>query len=212
MKTSSKRSQMSLHSYFMLYDSILDFKRTSLILEQELGKLSVRHDSQKSVPGMGARRHHDVWVSLKSVSHFNLGVALELMLKMLLALNGVRFPHTHSLVCLHDSIPEKYQNKLQLVYQECDKRYEPGFELVAFANAASDPPPAPKNLNLATLRDVLRYFDDDVMLHLKRYAWEQTAEGHWRHYISDISVFVMMIDDVMREIPREDIAKGSNAG
>ena len=40
------------------------------------------------------------------------------------------------------------------------------------------------------------------MLWLKRYSWESVDEGRPRHYLSDISVFVELINRVMREIDR----------
>ena len=44
--------------------------------------------------------------------------------------------------------------------------------------------------------------DQDVMLYLKRYSYELIKRQKWRHYLSDISVFVELIDRVMRDVPR----------
>ena len=41
------------------------------------------------------------------------------------------------------------------------------------------------------------------MLWQKRYSWELVGKGRWRHYLSDISVFVELIDRVMRDIGRD---------
>ena len=32
---------------------------------------------------------HEMWISMKAVSHFNLGISLELMLKLLLKRKGI---------------------------------------------------------------------------------------------------------------------------
>ena len=123
---SSKQKQMSLHSHCMLYDSIHDFKRTASNIENEITRLGIRHNSLETVSGMENRKHHDMWISLKAVSHFNLGIALELMLKMILTLNGISFANKHSLVYLHDKIPDKFRRKLQAVYDACDKNMARG--------------------------------------------------------------------------------------
>ena len=56
---------------------------------------------------------------MKAVCHFNLGTALELMLKLLLFLNNVpveQIPQgkRHLLTRLHGAIPPKYQRCCQL--------------------------------------------------------------------------------------------------
>ena len=40
------------------------------------------------------------------------------------------------------------------------------------------------------------------MLWQKRYSWELIDKRFWRHYVSDISVFVELINRVMRDIER----------
>ena len=36
----------------------------------------------------------------------------------------------------------------------------------------------------------------------KRYSWEFVGQERWHHYLSDISVFVELIERVMRDIRR----------
>ena len=101
---------MEKAAYHLLYDSIHDFKKTALLVEEEIKRRGIRNDSSDTVPGMNGRKHHDMWVSMKAVSHFNLGTALELMLKLLLFLNKVppkKVPKSqrHRLTMLYDAIP-----------------------------------------------------------------------------------------------------------
>ena len=40
------------------------------------------------------------------------------------------------------------------------------------------------------------------MLYQKRYSFELVAEQNWHHYLSDISVFVELINRVMVKVER----------
>ena len=149
------------------------------------------------------RMHHDMWVSMKTVSHFNLGTAMESMLKLLLFLNKIPIPHHHILTRLHDAMPSKYQEQLEATYQARREVLPEGCALVAFINTATPTPSTrPSNREISSLRGFLAYLDEDVMLWQKRYSWELVGKGRWRHYLSDISVFVELIDRVMRDIRR----------
>lgn len=195
---------MDNDAHQLLYDNIHDFKATAVHVESEIAQLGIRHDSDQPVPGMQGRRHRDMWVSMKSVSHFNCGIALELLFKLILTLNGVAVPRKHVLVELHDLMPSNLQKQLEHVFQEC-RRSVGGYELIAFANSASDDPaslPELRNRDISTVRGFLEYFDMDVILSEKRYSWELVNKGRWRHYLSDLSVFVRVIDKVMVDIPR----------
>ena len=197
---------MDISAHRLMYDNIHDFKRTSAYVESEIKRLGVRHDSDELVPGAKGKRHSDMWVSMKSVSHFNLGIALELMLKMILILNNVEHRRSHSLVELHDLIPMKCQTQLESTYQECRNSFLDGrYELVAFINSATpdakSPPPL-ENRDITTLRGFFGYFDEDVILWKERYSYEFINEGKWRHYIDDLSVFIGLIDNVMANVSR----------
>ena len=191
----------------MLHDSIHDFKTTAAHVESEIKRYGVRSRSVEVVPGMNGRTHHDMWVSMKTVSHFNLGISLELMLKLLVLLNNENndpIPTHHRLTRLHDEIPEIYQEQLEAVFQECLSVVPNGFSSIAFFNSDSPKPVQSSlaNRDIKTLRGFLEYFDQDVMLYLKRYSYELVQQKEWRHYLSDISVFVELIDHVMRDVER----------
>lgn len=195
---------MEVAAYRLLYDSIHDFKTTARHVEADVRRYGIQDNRTDPVPGMQGRAHHDMWVSMKTVSHFNLGIALESMLKLLLYLNRVDLPRHHLLAKLHDLLPEKYQTQLNDTYQDCRRVAPSGYELVAFLNAASptNAPPGPPNRDISTIRGFFEYFDEDVILWQKRYSWELVEEGRWRHYLSDISVFVALVDRVMAGVPR----------
>ena len=193
---------MELSAYRLFYDSIHDFKTIAVHVESEIRRHGILSDSE-AVSGMKGRKHHDMWVSMKTVSHFNLGIALESMLKLLLFLKKIRIPHHHKLAELHDAVPLKIQKQLEATYQDSRTVLPQGYKLVAFINAATPTVPAgPPARDILSLRGFLEYLDEDVMLWQKRYSWELVDKGRWRHYLSDIAVFVELIERVMRDIRR----------
>ena len=186
----------------LLYDNIHDFKATAMHVESEIKRHGIRSDSEAAVPGMNGRTHRDMWVSMKTVSHFNLGIAVELMLKLILSLNNRTPPHSHCLAKLHAELPPRYKQQLESTYQASRSVLAGGYELIAFVNTASPTlaPPRPQNRDITSLRGFFEYFDEDVILSEKRYSWELVGKERWRHYVSDISVFIELINRVMADI------------
>ncbi len=195
---------MDVNALRLLYDNVHDFKATAMFVETDIGRWGVTHDSNEPVPGAMGRRHREMWISMKSVSHFNIGISIELLLKMLLILNGIKYDRSHSLVELHDLIPAKYRSQLQMVYTDV-KRSASSFELVAFINRETEDSndlPVLRNRDVDNVRGILEYLDQDLMISKKRYSWELIIVGQWRHYITDLSVLARMIDRVMADIQR----------
>ena len=195
---------METSAYRLLYDNIHDFKTTAVYVEAEIRRHNIRSVGNEAVQGMRGRQHHEMWASMKTVSHFNLGIALELMLKLILFLNKVDIPQHHHLARLYDGIPPQFQKRLDSTFQDSRRVLPGGFELEAFVNVAEPKPLAagPPDRDVRNLRGFLEYFDEDLMLHQKRYSYELVDKGTWRHYLSDISVFVELINRVMKDIER----------
>ena len=196
---------MEVTAYRILYNNIHDFKNTANLVESEIRRLGIRDDRQDAVPGMKDRTHHDMWASMKSVSHFNLGVALELLLKFLLFLNSVQIPNKHILAELYDKLPPKFQKQLESTFQASQDAVPGEIQLIAFMNTSSPSPPpsTPPNRDISTLRGFFEYFDEDVILSQKRYSWELVDQGQARHYLSDIGVFIELISRVMAGIEKK---------
>ncbi len=199
----------------MLYDNIHDFKATAVEVESRITNLRLDSHSDDMVPNMYGRTHVEMWTSMKTVSHFNLVVSLELMLKLLLHLNGndlTEYQH-HCLTLLHNDLPQTFQDKLESMYQECKSDVLPhGHKIVAYRSKETYDPLLrerqktnrfpPRDPDLWKFRNALDYFDSDAMMAMKRYTWEHVNEGQWYHYIKDISAFVELIDRVMDDIER----------
>ncbi len=169
-----------------LHSNIYDFKSTAEHVESEIKRLGIHGDNWEAVPGMEGRTHHETWVSMKTVSHFNLGVALELMLKLLLFRNKSNIPTNHSLVELYDELPERDQEKLESIHGVIFRTSQEKFNMMVFISRESQTaklPPEPPSRRNYTLRGYFEYFDQDFKLWEKRYSWERVRDGKWRHYL-----------------------------
>ena len=164
-------------------------------VEAAIERNGVRHDSMDPVPSIQNRMHVNTWMSMKAVSHFNLGTALELMLKLIMFINKITVAHKHTLAHLFDSIPPQWQRRLDSTYKEIEKE-STGYELIALvcSDSPTVAPCGPRNRDIDSLRGMLEYFDEDVMMAQKRYSWELLSKGIWCHSISDVTVFTKLID------------------
>ena len=175
------------------------FRQSASLTEREIARLGARGGDLSPVDGASGWPSHTVWQSLKTASHFNLAIALELRLKCLLRLNGVTPPagrDGHRLAGLHELFGAHGVSTgagLEQLYGQAAAEYP--FTLVAFLST-DDPavPEGPVNRPLQSLTDVFAYMDDDVELWRKRYAWEHAAEREWQHYIDDLSALFAFLD------------------
>ena len=166
------------------------FLEAAYFAERRIRDLKASSGTHAPLYGDKGWPSHDVWESLKTVSHFNLQTALELGLKAFLGSINAPFPNTHFLKGLYAVTPAKDAKKLNSLFLEALK--DQTIELKAFMHAdkSSPPPKRPKNVRLNNLREFLEYFDKDVALWKKRYAWEEVSKKRWMHYIDDLGVFI----------------------
>lgn len=195
---------MDIAAYRILYDSIYDFKNAANTVEMKIRELKINHDiGDQDVPETHGRKHRDMWASMKNVSHFNLGISLELMLKFLLHLNNKsEKAHGHNLSALYKELPPKYQVQLEDLYKKIHESSH-AFELIAYLNTESptlesSEVPIP---SICTVEKFWEYFDQNLIWWEKRYVYEYIEKKRWRHYLTDIHVPVELIRHVMRDIP-----------
>ena len=136
---------------------------------------------------------------LKTASHFNIGVALELRLKCLLQLKGTTWPpgkDGHLLAKLYSRLPPEIAKRLSKLFQESTRGRT--LTLRAFIHSTT-PPQRPADLPLDTVQDLFEYMDGDMALWEKRYSWETVSAQVWRHYLDDLRPllnFVARIENV----------------
>ena len=167
----------------MLFHNIHDYKEVAEQAEHKIQELKL--------PFGGDR-----WLSLKSVSHFNLGISLELMLKFLFAHEKRPVSQDHRLARLYNGLSPRTRTRIQRAYGTLALN---DFALQAFAlGHGLQAPPSPKTRKLDTVLQFFKYFDDDVRLWDKRYEWEKMNTTQWRHYLSDVRPFTQLVEHVMR--------------
>ena len=185
--------------YLKLTGDARAFRQAAWMIEREIDRLQVAQGDLSPVGGSAGWPSHSVWESLKTASHFNLSISLELRLKCLLRLHDIAPPQGgagHCLAELYDRFADgsgSTEARLEeLFLQTVTDR---PFKLVAFLSTdAPDIAEGPGERILKTLRDVLAYMDDDAELWRKRYSWENAPAGQWQHYIDDLGAFFEFLD------------------
>ena len=187
----------------LLRENISDFTNAAVHMEKEIKSLGLTPENKKPVETRPEVKFNDLWLSKKTVSLFNLGIALELMLKLIRVLNDIPTTKEHSLTKLYDGLPDKVRHELEGAYQtHAQGSLDTGRFICMRARSSKmrrkeKPPVTP---NILTLRDFFDYFDTHVLLFKKRYSWEDVASEAWNYYIDDISLFVKLIDNVLISI------------
>ena len=175
------------------------FRQSAWLLENEISRLQVRQGDLSPVGGSVGWPSHSVWESLKTASHFNLAIALELRLKCLLLLHDIKPRQRrsgHSLAKLYRQFGEHGSDTASALKELYRKAIaDRPFELLAFLTTdAPNAPEGPRDRELTTLMDVFVYLDEDAELWSKRYAWEAAAGEQWQHYIDDLGAFFEFLD------------------
>lgn len=185
--------------YLKLIGDARAFRQAAWLIEREIDRLQVAQGDLSPVGGAAGWPSHSVWESLKTASHFNLSISLELRLKCLLRLHDIapmQGRGGHFLAELYDRFGEgggSTEARLEELFQKA--KTDRPLKLVAFLSTdAPDVPEGPGERTLRTFRDVLAYMDEDAELWRKRYSWEIAASGQWQHYIDDLGAFFEFLD------------------
>ena len=191
---------MNGSEYMTLVGQARAFAETAWLVESEIQRLGASPDHENPIGG-GTKGwpSQTVWESLKTASHFNIGVALELRLKCLLQLKGTTWPpgkDGHLLAKLYSRLPPEMAKQVATLFQESTRGRT--LTLRAFIRSTI-PPQRPADLSLDTVQDLFEYMDGDMALWEKRYSWETVSAQVWRHYLDDLQPlldFVAKIENV----------------
>ena len=197
--------------YLKLVGDARAFRQGAWLIEREIGRLGGRPGDLSPVGGSTGWPSHSVWESLKTASHFNLAVALELQLKCLLRLHDIeplQGREGHGLARLYEQFGGcggSADTRLEELFEEA-MADRPCTLLAFLSTDTPDMPEGPADRALSALRDVFAYMDEDVGLSSTRYAWEGAAERRWRHYIDDLGGLFQFLDateSLATELARE---------
>lgn len=113
---------MNGDQYIRILADTKAFAEIAWLIERRIQELGAKEGDPTPIGGATGWRRHDVWESLKTVSHFNLGVALELRLKCLLALHDIeperRGAQGHYLRKLLEQLPSEMLDRLKAMYRQ----------------------------------------------------------------------------------------------
>ena len=172
------------------------FKQSAELIEHESRRLKAKPGDLSPIGGLTSWPSHRVWESLKTASHFNLGIALELRLKCLLQLHDMTPGKSNLLAAHFDHLWNGQSSmavKLEDLFRQAINNHP--FKLEAFLTAYSTKVPVgPRNRPLNSLKDFLVYMDEDVALFKKRYSWETSMNNEWQHYLDNLNAFFEFID------------------
>lgn len=183
----TETSSMNGAQYYRLVGDARAFRQAAALIEDEILDMNVRWDTIEPIGGDHGWPSQMVWESLKTASHFNLAIALELWLKCLLHLHGLganipRGRKGHFLALLLSLLPEPTAGQCERLFRKASDNHP--FQLIAFCSTrTAKAPKPPNNEHLKTLQDLCSYLDRDAQLWNKRYAWEGASKSEWRHYL-----------------------------
>ena len=181
------------------------FRHSALLIESEIQRLSAKPGDRTPIGTATGWPSHSVWESMKTASHFNLGISLELTLKCLLRLNGITPAlgrNGHCLTKLFRQLEDDesgFGTILKTLFT--DAVVSNPFTLIAFL-VTDDPnnvPEGPPNRDIDDLIGFLAYLDEDMQLWSKRYSWEVVCQKQWCHYMDNLDAFSVFLDEVDRQ-------------
>ena len=172
------------------------FRQSAESIEQDSRRLKVKSEDLSPIGGAAEWPSYCVWESLKSVSHFNLAIALELQLKCLLKLHDMTPSKSHSLAAHFVHLRNGQACtavKLEDLFRQSTNNHP--FKLVAFLS--TDSPKVPvgsRNRAMSTLKEFLIYMDEDVESFNKRCSWEASSSNKWQHCLDNLNAIFEFID------------------
>ena len=185
--------------YLKLIGDARAFRQCAMLIEEEIDRLGVEPGDASPVGGARGWPSHSVWESLKTASHFNLAIALELRLKCLLRLHDIQPLKDRSGHCL-----AKLYEQFGVSDSATEDRLERMFlqaitdrplTLLAFLSTDTpERPEPPGERELGKLIDFFSYLDEDAELWKRRYSWESADSNRWQHYIDDLGGLFDFLD------------------
>ena len=175
----------------------LAFLESAELIERRIAAEGLSHtDGSEITPGSNVTKRQK-WMALKAVSHFNLGQSFELLLKLVLTVEGTAYERTHLLTELYDLLSSESKVHLDRLYDTIRNSMVNRQSGVGFY-VGRERPPTRSSVEVTTLRQNFLDFDRNLKLHQRRYQWENIGRGEWTIYRIDFSPWF----DLLRGISR----------
>ena len=174
----------------LMYYTIQDFARAAEWAESEIKRLDDADDRRAPRSARDPVKFGDTFLSLKAVSHFNLGIAMELLLKYFLRWEARPVPHRHPMRDLYAALPKSQRDALEALYQSVmpDILTENVTTLSPYPKSE-----APLGRRIHSLSAFLEYLDADMDVAKMRYVYENFDGDGFAHYLPDVSPFLEFI-------------------
>ena len=174
----------------LMYCTVQDFARAAEWAESEIKRLDTLEQQRAPRSANDPVKFGDTFLSLKTVSHFNLGIAIELLLKYFLRWEAQPVPRRHPMRDLYAALPESQRDALEALYQAVmpDALVEHVVTLSPYPSAT-----APQGRRIHSLSAFLDYLDEDMGIAKIRYVYESFDGDGFAHYLPDISPFLEFV-------------------
>ena len=174
----------------LMYYTIQDFARAAKWAESEIERLDSAESRRVPRSDRDPVKFGDTFLSLKAVSQFNLGIAIELLLKYFLRWEAQSIPRRHPMKALYDALPDFQRDALEALYDAVmpDALAETVVSLSPYPKGQ-----APRGRPIQSLSAFLEYLDTDMGVARMRYVHERFDDDGFAHYLPDISPFLEFV-------------------
>lgn len=171
-------------TYLKLMGESRGFQLSAELIEREIRRLNANAGETSSIGEETGWHSHHVWVSLKSVSHHNLALALLLRLKCFLSLHRIDLVYGHRLTQLFDKL-SIYQTQtsddLEEIYQRVN-RDNPVKLIATISSEESSVPRDPSNGPIKSLKDSFTFLEEYVEIWTNKRSGMYTTNSPWQYH------------------------------
>ncbi len=172
-------------TYLKLMGESRGFQLSAELIERELRRLNAKAGETSPIGEKTGWRSHHVWVSLKSVSHHNLALALLLRLKCFLSLHRIDLVYGHRLTQLYDKLniyQTQTSNELEEIYQRVNRHNR--VKLIAsISSEESLVPRDPSNRPIKLLKDTFSFLEEYVEIWTNKRSGMYTTSSPWQYHL-----------------------------
>ena len=166
-------------------------QQSAEMIEREIRRLNADAGETSPIGEETGWRSHKVCVSLKSVSHHNLAVALIMRLKCFLSLHRIDLVYGHRLAQLFDKL-NIYQTQtsgdLEEIFQRVN-RNNPVKVIATISSQESFVPQEPSNSPITSLKDSFTYLEEYVEIWTNKRSGMHTPNSPWQYYFDSLEPF-----------------------